>query len=139
MDSYHTPYKVRCCYWPGLLLVLCFILLLVFAINSQQDPSINFLAILVGTGALQLWVWTGGGVYKNGYLDATRRFICSEPDHPGWFHYVCQSLRRESACCWLHICRHSTCNIHWCACLSAGRYDRYHSMSQKDTQWQRNI
>jgi len=70
MDSYHAPYKAKHRYWPGLLLVLRFILLLVFAINPQQDPNINLLAILVGTGALQLWAWTSGGVYKNSYLDA---------------------------------------------------------------------
>ena len=38
MDSYHAPYKAKHRYWPGLLLVLCFVLLLVFAINPQQDP-----------------------------------------------------------------------------------------------------
>ena len=70
MDSYHAPYKARHRYWPGLLLVVRFILLLVFAFNPQQDPSINLLAILVGTGTLQLWAWTSGGVYKNRYLDA---------------------------------------------------------------------
>ena len=70
MDSYHAPYKARHRYWPGLLLVLRFILLLVFALNPQQDPSINLLAILVGTGILQLWAWSSGGVYKSNYLDA---------------------------------------------------------------------
>ena len=70
MDSYHAPYKARHRYWPGLLLVLRFILLLVFALNPQQDPSINLLAILVGTGTLQLWALTSGGVYKSNYLNA---------------------------------------------------------------------
>ena len=70
MDSYHAPYKAKHRYWPGLLLVLRFVLLLVFAINPQQDPSINLLAILVGTGILHLWAWVSGGVYKNWCLDA---------------------------------------------------------------------
>ena len=70
MDSYHAPYKARHRYWPGLLLVVRFILLLVFALNPQQDPSINLLAILVGTGTLQLWALTSGGVYKSNYLNA---------------------------------------------------------------------
>ena len=56
--------------WPGLLLVFRFVLLLVFALNPQQDTSINMLAILVGTGVLQLWAWVSGGVYKNWCLDA---------------------------------------------------------------------
>ena len=70
MDSYHAPYKAKHRYWPGLLLVLRFVLLLVFALNPQQDPNINLLAILVGAGILQLWAWISGGVYKNWCLDA---------------------------------------------------------------------
>ena len=38
--------------------------------SSVCLTSINLLAILVGTGVLQLWAWTSGGVYKNSYLDA---------------------------------------------------------------------
>ena len=60
MDLYHhdVPYKAKPCYWPGLLLVFCFILLLlllVFALKSQQDLDINLLAILLGAGVLHLW------------------------------------------------------------------------------------
>ena len=70
MDSYHAPYKAKHRYWPGLLLVLRSILLLVFA--PQQDPNINLLAIAVGAGILQLWAWVSGGVYiyKTWCLDA---------------------------------------------------------------------
>ena len=70
IDSYHAPYKPKHRYWPGLLLMLRFVLLLVFALNPQQDPNINLLAILLGVGALQLWAWVSGGVYKNWCLDA---------------------------------------------------------------------
>ena len=70
MDAYHAPYKAKHHYWPGLLLLLCFFLLLAFALNLQQDPSINLLAILVGTGILHLWAWVSGGVYKNWCLNA---------------------------------------------------------------------
>ena len=70
MDSYHAPYKAKHRYWPGLLLGLHFVLLLVFASNPQQDTNINFLAILVGAGILQLWAWVSGGVYKNWCIDA---------------------------------------------------------------------
>ena len=70
IDSYHAPYKPKHRYWPGLLLVLRFVLLLVFGLNLQQDPNINLLAILLGAGALQLWAWVSGGVYKNWCLDA---------------------------------------------------------------------
>ena len=46
------------------------VLLLVFAFNPQQDPGVNLLAILVGTGLLVVWTWVSGGVYKNWCLDA---------------------------------------------------------------------
>ena len=70
MDSYHAPYKVKHRYWPGLLLLLRFVLFLVFALNLQQDPNTNLLAILVVTGILQMWAWISGGVYRNWCLDA---------------------------------------------------------------------
>ena len=70
MDSYHAPYKAKHRYWPGLLLVFRVILLLVFALNPQQDSNINLLAILVGSSSLQLWAWVSGGVYKNWCIDA---------------------------------------------------------------------
>ena len=70
MDAYHAPYKAKHRYWPGLLLVFRFALLLVFAVNPQQDPNSNLLAIQVGAGILQLWAWISGGVYKNWCLDA---------------------------------------------------------------------
>ena len=70
MDSYHAPYKAKHRYWPGLLLVLRFVLLLVFALNPQQEPRVNLLAILVGAGLLHFWAWVSGGVYKNWCLDA---------------------------------------------------------------------
>ena len=70
MDSYHAPYKAKHRYWPGLLLVLRFVLLLVFAYNPKQDHSINLLTVVVVTGSLQLWALVSGGVYKNWCLDA---------------------------------------------------------------------
>ena len=71
MDSYHAPYKAKHRYWPGVLLVLRFGLLLVFAFefNPQQDTSINLLAILVGIGILHFWAWISGGVYRNWCLN----------------------------------------------------------------------
>ena len=70
MDSYHAPYKPKHRYWPGLLLMLRFALLIVFSLNPQQNTSINLLAILVGTGFLVVWAWVSGGVYTNWCLDA---------------------------------------------------------------------
>ena len=70
MDSYHAPYKAKHRYWPGLLLVLRFTLLLVFVFNIQEEVSINLLAILLGIGILVGWAWVSGGVYRNWCLDA---------------------------------------------------------------------
>ena len=41
-----------------------------FALNPQQDTSINLLVIQLGTAVLQLWAWVSGGVYRNWCLDA---------------------------------------------------------------------
>ena len=62
IDSYHAPYKAKHRYWPGLLLVLRFALHLVFVWNPHQDPSVNLLVILAGTGILTVWAWVSGGV-----------------------------------------------------------------------------
>ena len=70
LDSYHAPYKAKHRYWPGLLLVLRFILLLVFALNPQEERSINLLSILVTSGLLVALAWVGGGIYRNWCLDA---------------------------------------------------------------------
>ena len=70
MDSYHAPYKARHRYWPGLLLVLRFALLLVFAFNFQEDHRINLLAILVAVGFIVVWAWVCGGIYRNWCLNA---------------------------------------------------------------------
>ena len=70
IDAYHAPYKAKHRYWPGLLLVLRFVLLLVFALNPQQHSNANLLVILVGAGIFQLWAWVSGGVFRNWCLDA---------------------------------------------------------------------
>ena len=52
--------------------MLRFVLLVfAFEFDPQQDrTSINLLAILVGTGIIQMWAWLSGGVYRNWCLDA---------------------------------------------------------------------
>ena len=57
-------------YWPGLLLVFRFVLLVVFALNPWKDPNINLLAIFGGAGIIHVWALLSGGVYKNWCLDA---------------------------------------------------------------------
>ena len=67
MDSYRAPYKAKHRYWPGLLVVLRFTLL-VFVFNFQEDPKTNLLAILIEVGNLFLWLWISSGVYTNKYV-----------------------------------------------------------------------
>ena len=113
MDSYHAPYKAK------LLLVFRFVLLLVFALNLQQDPSINLLAILVGTGILNLWAWIIGGVYKNWCLDALEgSFALNLIILVGTTSHVYHSKGYQLNYSWVYLCFYSTCNIHWHPCLS---------------------
>ena len=62
MDSYHAPYKAKHHYWPGLLLVLCFVHLLVFDFNFQEDRKTNLLMILMKSGCGSVVELTQTGV-----------------------------------------------------------------------------
>ena len=128
MDSYHAPYKAKHRYWPGLLLVLRFVVLLVFAFSTQEELSINLLAILVGTGILVVWAWVSGGVYRNWCLRWPGRLFCSEHDHLSCCHLPCQTFGLKSACSWVHFCLHSIYNVHCNSCDSAGKCDWHHSI-----------
>ena len=69
LDAYHAPYKDQHRYWTGIMLYLHCTLFLVFAFNTQADPSINLLAIgAVVIGLLTLTNFTGL-IYKRTYLD----------------------------------------------------------------------
>ena len=96
MDSYHAPYKAKHRYWPGLLLVLRFVLLLVFAFNLEEDHSVNLLAVLVGTVFLVACAWLSGGVYRNWCLDALEcSFALNLIILVGATFYVNQSHRNQ--------------------------------------------
>ena len=64
-----------------------------FALNPQQDPSVNLLAILVGAGILQLWAWPGQwwGLQIAFYYNKRN-----------------ENMHANG----VHLCHHSTCNIH---------------------------
>ena len=62
-------------YWPGLLLVVHLVVLLVFVFHPQQDLSITLLVILVGTGILHIWACVSSGVDTNWYLDVLNLII----------------------------------------------------------------
>jgi len=64
LDAYHAPYKDKHRYWTGLLLCLHCALLLVFAFNTQADPSINLLAISSVALGLMLMTRYTAAVYR---------------------------------------------------------------------------
>ena len=69
LDAYQAPYNDRHRYWTGLMLCLRSALFLVFAFNTQADPSLNLLAISsVALGLTVVKQYTGA-VYKKLYVD----------------------------------------------------------------------
>ena len=58
MDSYHAPYKSKHHYWPGLLLVFNFVLVLVFDSNLQDDHMLMIL-MKSGCGSVVEFTQTG--------------------------------------------------------------------------------
>ena len=45
LDAYFGPFRGEHRYWVGVLLVARGVLLLVFGLNSTNDPSVNLLAV----------------------------------------------------------------------------------------------
>ena len=86
-------------YWPGLLLVMHFVLLLVFAFNPQQDPSI-IASNTSGSRDLSLCQWWSLHKLVSRH---TERFICSELNHFSCLNHdpSSQLLRRRLAYSWV--------------------------------------
>ena len=68
LDAYHAPYEGKHRYWPGLLLMYQFALLLIFGSNVLGDNRENLLAITATSFGLLVWPWVVGNVYKNRHL-----------------------------------------------------------------------
>ena len=131
MDAYHAPYKAKHRYWPGLLLVLRFALLLVFAFNFQEDHRINMLAILVTVGFTVVWAWVCGGIYRNWCLDALEGlFALNLIILVGATCYIklaggnpSSNAEKKSGCTRVQLCLYSICNVHWDPYISARKSD----------------
>ena len=65
LDAYYAPFKPRHCYWPGVLLLLRCILLLVFTLNTTGNVSNNLFAIIVVLAILYCFRFQTGFIYKN--------------------------------------------------------------------------
>ena len=69
LDAYYAPYKKEYRYWPGMLLALRFVMLLVYDSTSLTNENANLLIISAATLGLELWAWIGKQVYRHKYLD----------------------------------------------------------------------
>ena len=69
LDAYYAPYKEEYRYWPGMLLALRFVMLLVYDSTSLTNDNANLLIISAATLGLELWAWIGKPVYRHKYLD----------------------------------------------------------------------
>ncbi len=68
LDAYHGPLITAYRYWPGLLLAIRALLLLVFAFNALGNPNIDFIAIIILVlGLISLLTYTGT-VYSRVHL-----------------------------------------------------------------------
>ena len=69
LDAYTGPYKDKYRFWTGLLLLVRFILLFVYACNAQSDASLNVLLTGVAASCLLAVEWAFMGIYRNWLLD----------------------------------------------------------------------
>ena len=70
LDAYQEPYKNKCRYWTGLMLVVRVVLFNVFAGITSQGSQVNLFAIMAtNIGIFTLWFLNGGRVYKSIFLD----------------------------------------------------------------------
>ncbi len=68
-DAYTGPYKVRMCYWTGLLLTVRILLLTTFATNVLREPEWNLAVIAVACITIITLAFVMGGVYRKRPLD----------------------------------------------------------------------
>ena len=96
MDSYYAHYKAKRRYWPGLLLVLCFVLFM-FALNPQQHSSVNWQLEFFNCGP-------GSGVGFTGLDALAGSFALNLITLPAvTSRYVSQSKGNQLAVCYTSI------------------------------------
>ena len=67
-DAYLGPFKDKHCYWVGVLLLVRIILLIISAVNPNNAPKLNLLAIGGTTLVLLAYTATAGKVYRKKYV-----------------------------------------------------------------------
>ena len=68
-DAYTGPYRVKCRFWTGLLLLVRVGLFLFYSFNTFGDPAVNLLATVITIVCLLAFVSVVGGVYKKWWLN----------------------------------------------------------------------
>ena len=70
LDNYHAPYQNKHRYWTGLMLMLRIVLLVAFASDITNDPSITLLTIITVIVCVQSLVGVFGSpnIYKNQWI-----------------------------------------------------------------------
>ena len=68
LDAHHAPYADKHRYWPGLLLLIRFILFLIFILNALGEASINLLSISAAAVGLFTIGFLTEKIYKSWYL-----------------------------------------------------------------------
>ena len=67
-DAYLGPFKDKHCYWVGVLLLVRILLLIISAVNPNNAPKVNLLAIGGTTPVLLAYTATAGKVYRKKYV-----------------------------------------------------------------------
>ena len=76
-DAYTCPHiiKKNCQFWPGLLLSVRLVLIVVFTFNVKMERSTNLVAIMSGCLLLSTVAWSMGGIYIKPYLNVLNSFF----------------------------------------------------------------
>ena len=75
LDAYQQPYKDKFRNWPGVLLMVRMVLFVTFACNTNGNPSLNLVAIIITLIVLLLLCWSSRRVYKNYLLGIIESFF----------------------------------------------------------------
>lgn len=71
IDAYTSPHLIKdqCRYWPGLLLLVRLLLVLVFALNTTGKVDVKLTAVVTSCLLVFTVAWSVGGVYKKTHLN----------------------------------------------------------------------
>ena len=77
IDAYTSPHiiKRKCQFWPGLLLLVRLILIIIFAGNVKMHKNSNLAAIASGCLFLAIVAWGMGGIYTKAFLNILNSFF----------------------------------------------------------------